>query len=297
MGNFVEKMLSKLQYYFIRISRQRKLLYEKKQGIEYFRECADKYGDMQMEEINRKMNESFQIVDGVLDMKDPVDMPQLTHIQLQMVNDAFTGDPNEVITEKFSLSIKRRDLLTLADLNWLNDEIINFYMNMIIERGENPKWPKAYAFNTFFYPKLLRDGYHSLRRWTKKIDIFANALICIPIHLGFHWCMAIIDLRAKYIRYYDSTGNSNNRCLKALKKYLEDEHLDKKKCPLYTTDFKLENLKDIPQQSNGNDCGIFTCTYAEFITRDAKIGFDQEHIPYLRKKMAVEVLAGELLVK
>lgn len=88
----------------------------------------------------------------------------------------------------------------LSGLNWLNDEVINFYMNMIIERGKNPKWPKTYAFNTFFYVKLLNTGPQSLRRWTKKVDIFSHDIICVPIHLGMHWCMAIIDFRDKSIR-------------------------------------------------------------------------------------------------
>lgn len=74
-------------------------------------------------------------------------------------------------------------------------------MNMIIERGKTSKWPKAYAFNTFFYVKLINSGPQSLRRWTKKIDIFSYDLICVPIHLGMHWCVAIIDFRAKSIRY------------------------------------------------------------------------------------------------
>lgn len=73
-------------------------------------------------------------------------------------------------------------------------------MNMIIERGKDDKWPLVYAFNTFFYPKLVKDGPQSLRRWTKRVDIFAHDIICIPIHLGMHWCMAIIDFRSKSIR-------------------------------------------------------------------------------------------------
>ena len=34
------------------------------------------------------------------------------------------------------MDITRKDIDTLKGLNWLNDEIINFYMQMIVERSK-----------------------------------------------------------------------------------------------------------------------------------------------------------------
>jgi len=48
---------------------------------------------------------------------------------------------------------------------------------------------------------------------------------------------------------------------------------------------------------NGSDCGMFSCTFAEFITRNGKIMFSQEDMPYLRRKMVLEILNGELLIQ
>ena len=39
-----------------------------------------------------------------------------------------------------------------------------------------------------------------------------------------HWCLAIIDFERKEIRYYDSMGGNNQKCLNALRSYLEEEH-------------------------------------------------------------------------
>ena len=39
-----------------------------------------------------------------------------------------------------------------------------------------------------------------------------------------HWCLAIIDFERKEIRYYDSMGGNNQKCLNALRTYLEEEH-------------------------------------------------------------------------
>jgi len=32
-----------------------------------------------------------------------------------------------------------------------------------------------------------------VKRWTKKVDIFDNQMIFVPVHLGNHWCMAVIE--------------------------------------------------------------------------------------------------------
>ena len=83
-----------------------------------------------------------------------------------------------------------------------------------MERSQNDqKLPKVYAFTTFFYPKLIKTGYGTVRRWTKKVDVFAHDLLIVPVHLGMHWCLATIDLRSKQINYYDSMHGDNNKCL------------------------------------------------------------------------------------
>ena len=68
---------------------------------------------------------------------------------------------------------------------------------MIADRSKT-SGPKVHAFNTFFYPKLMKTGHASLRRWTKKVDLFAMDIVLIPIHLGMHWCLAVRN-NQKYV--------------------------------------------------------------------------------------------------
>lgn len=70
-------------------------------------------------------------------------------------------------------------------------QVINFYMNLLVERSKQPNLPSAYTFNTFFYPKLRSSGYSAVRRWTKKVDIFSVDFILVPVHLGVHWCLSV----------------------------------------------------------------------------------------------------------
>lgn len=70
-------------------------------------------------------------------------------------------------------------------------QIINFYMNMLMERSKEKGLPSVHAFNTFFFTKLKTAGYQAVKRWTKKVDVFSVDILLVPIHLGVHWCLAV----------------------------------------------------------------------------------------------------------
>ncbi|XP_015242008.1 PREDICTED: sentrin-specific protease 1-like [Cyprinodon variegatus] len=207
------------------------------------------------------------------------------------------GNPHEVLSEGFGLSLTRKDLQTLSNLNWLNDEVINFYMNLLVERSKQPNLPSVNTFNTFFYPKLRSSGYSAVRRWTKKMDIFAKDILLVPVHLGMHWCLSVVDFRKKCVLYFDSMGGSNNEACKMLFDYLQQESRDKKGRELDTSGWTLHSKKpsEIPQQMNGSDCGMFTCKYADYITKDKPITFTQKHMPYFRRRMVWEIVNHKLL--
>ncbi|XP_064156347.1 sentrin-specific protease 1 [Anguilla rostrata] len=175
--------------------------------------------------------------------------------------------------------------------------VINFYMNMLVERSQRPGLPSVYTFNTFFYPKLRGAGFPAVRRWTKKVDVFASDILLVPVHLGVHWCLSVVDFRKKRVTYFDSMGGSNDEACRVLLKYLEQESQDKKGKQLDTSDWVLQSMKrsEIPQQMNGSDCGMFTCKYAEYITKDRPITFTQKHMPYFRRRMVWEILNRKLL--
>ncbi|KAK6640415.1 hypothetical protein RUM44_012109 [Polyplax serrata] len=224
-------------------------------------------------------------------------LPELSEEQEMKIQKAIEREPRqEVLVEGFGIRITRRDMQTLRGLNWLNDEVINFYMNLIMSRNMKDKsLPKVYAFNTFFYTKLFTNGYQSLRRWTKQVDIFSHDMILVPIHLGMHWCMSVIDFRSKFIKYYDSVGAPNDVCLDQLLLYLKSESLDKKEKEFNTDGWTKANVEDTPQQMNGSDCGVFSCMFAEHLARDAQISFTQDNMPYFRRKMILEILEKKLL--
>lgn len=221
--------------------------------------------------------------------------PPLTEDMMEEVERCLTGGPMmETLVEAFNIALTRKDMITLKDLTWLNDEVINFYFNLLMERSKKVE-PTIHIFNTFFYPRLLKVGHQGLARWTRRVDLFAVDLIMIPIHLGMHWCLAVIDMRAKTVTYYDSLLGDNHQCTTALRDYIAAEHLAKKKTPLDLKEWKCVIRKDLPEQLNGCDCGVFTCKYAEYISQDKSFDFDQSDMPYFRRRMIWEIVNKTLL--
>jgi len=226
------------------------------------------------------------------------DLPELSPQMEKVVDHALNTrlPKDEVLTEKFSIQIKRKDISTLSGLQWLNDEVINFYTNLLMERSKAvERLPPVYAFSTFFYPTLLKRGFAGVKRWTRKVDVFAHELLLVPVHLGVHWCLATVNTKEKAIRYYDSMLGDNREALQALRDYLAEEHRDKKKAPLDMSEWRAECVKDIPRQMNGSDCGMFACKFSEYLSRRKTIDFTQDEMPYFRRRMVYEIVSNKLL--
>ncbi|NXW62567.1 SENP2 protease, partial [Eurystomus gularis] len=207
------------------------------------------------------------------------------------------GRPEEIMSRAFKLEITREDIHTLNNLCWLNDEIINFYLSLLVDRNKREGYPAVHAFSTFFYPKLLAGGYSAVRRWTRGVDVFRQDFILVPVHLRVHWALVVIDVRKKSIRYYDSLGGKGDKICETVFRYLQEESREKRNVELAISEWTLHSLDshEIPQQANGSDCGVFLCKYADTIIRDLPITFTAENMPYFRRKMVWEILHQKLL--
>ncbi|XP_034944425.1 sentrin-specific protease 1-like [Chelonus insularis] len=200
------------------------------------------------------------------------------------------GPDDTLIKTKVKISIYVRDLKTLYPPTWLNDQIINVYFEMIAERGA----PSIYACNTFFFQQLVRGGYTSVKSWTKKVRIFSMRMMMVPIHLGAHWCLAVVNFEDQSIIYYDSQYGKNDPCLQALLDYLCEEHLAVEKKPLDRTLWTLHHAKGIPRQFNGYDCGVFVCAYAEHISRGEPLNFSAKDMYNIRGQILDEIISNVL---
>ncbi|KAI8602530.1 hypothetical protein EDD21DRAFT_352671 [Dissophora ornata] len=199
-----------------------------------------------------------------------------------------------VVVEKFNVSLLKKDIQTLRPGEWLNDEVINFYGQLILARSNDPgsTFPKVHVFSTFFYKTLSENGYEKVKRWTKKVNLFEKDYLLIPIHhAGNHWTSAVIDMKNKRISYYDSLLGNNPKCFLILRNYLDQLSRDKRNAPFDFQGWENDCPKDIPRQRNGFDCGVFTCTFIEFKSRGMdNLAFSQDNMSYLRKKMVLSII-------
>lgn len=212
------------------------------------------------------------------------------------------GNSREVLVmhENSNIEITKGLLQCLLPGGWLNDEVINLYLELLKEREkrEPDKFLKCHFFNTFFYKKLYnpntRYDYKAVRRWTTQRKIGYSLMDCdrifVPIHKEIHWCLAIIDMKAKKFQYLDSLRGSDAHVLDVLVKYITDEAKDKTGQDLDVSSWETQLVEDLPQQENGSDCGMFMIKYADFHSRGLPLSFFQTHMPYFRKRTAKEIL-------
>ncbi|CAM0881220.1 unnamed protein product [Alopecurus aequalis] len=203
-----------------------------------------------------------------------------------------------LVHDASNIVITREILQCLNDKDWLNDEVINLYLELLKERElrEPSNFVKCHFFNTFFYKKLVNGGYDykAVRRWTTKRKLGYNLIDCdkifVPIHKEVHWCLAVINIRDTKFQYLDSLGSMDMKALKILARYLMDEVKDKSGKQIDVLSWKQEGVQNLPLQENGWDCGMFMLKYIDFYSRDMDLIFGQKHMPYFRRRTAKEIL-------
>ena len=182
-----------------------------------------------------------------------------------------------VIASMTGAQVEAHDIAKLRPGQCLNDEVINFYGQLIQQRANqaapqpgdaSPCWA-VHVFSSFFWQNLTTRGYAGVRRWSRRVDLFTKDVVLMPINLGqAHWVCAAIDLRLRRFAYYDSMGMPSPAVLQRLRAYLADELKDKHGLALYLDDWEDYCAGDTsPQQSNGYDCGVFAAQTLEQLSR------------------------------
>lgn len=187
-----------------------------------------------------------------------------------------------VTHNKHTLSLE--DLGTLEEQNWLNDQIINMYGELIMEATQQ----KVHFFNSFFHKQLVAKGYEGVKRWTKKVDLFSKSLLLIPIHLEIHWSLVTVNMATKTISYYDSQGIVFRHTTDNILKYILSEAKEKKQAA-FQKSWKVNIIKGIPQQKNDSDCGVFVLEYCRCLSLKKPLTFSQDDMPRIRKRIYKEL--------
>ncbi|GMI80108.1 EARLY IN SHORT DAYS 4 [Hibiscus trionum] len=227
----------------------------------------------------------------------------ITEEEMTLVSRAFSVKNWRKILvshQNSSIDIRGEVLQCLKPGAWLNDEVINLYLELLKEReNRDPKkFLKCHFFNTFFYKKLVNPesgyNYKAVKRWTSQRKLGYCLLDCdkifVPIHKEIHWCLAVINKKDQKFQYLDSLKGKDPNVMRALAKYFVEEVKDKSGKNIDISSWEQEYVEDLPAQENGFDCGMFMLKYIDFYSRGLRLCFNQEHMPYFRLRTAKEIL-------
>ncbi|KAE8355756.1 hypothetical protein BDV28DRAFT_24081 [Aspergillus coremiiformis] len=102
---------------------------------------------------------------------------------------------------KKKAEVNAQDRERLRDNEFLNDNLIGFYMRFLedhLERTNQEVAKRVYFFNSYFFATLTNTkgrrniNYESVQKWTRAVDIFGFDYIVVPINESAHWYVAII---------------------------------------------------------------------------------------------------------
>uniref|UniRef100_A0ACD5Z9L2 Uncharacterized protein n=1 Tax=Avena sativa TaxID=4498 RepID=A0ACD5Z9L2_AVESA len=220
-----------------------------------------------------------------------------------------TGDFEDVIYPKGdrdAVSISSRDVDLLLPETFVNDTIIDFYIKFLSTKIKTTERCRYHFFNSFFFRKLAdldkdqgrapegRSAFLRVRKWTRKIDIFAKDFLFIPVNFSLHWSLIVIchpgevvtsgdDEAEKHgkvpcILHMDSLKGSHSGLKDIIQSYLWEEWKERHPESALDISDKFSNLRfvplELPQQDNSFDCGLFLLHYVELFLMGAPSSFN-----------------------
>ena len=189
---------------------------------------------------------------------------------------------------------------------WFDDDVITAYMTLLQGKG-NPSSSKGIFMSPLFYAKFTARGDNSgavdpayfgksakvrhplVKSWTRKLNTTGPVKIFVPVNHGnTHWTLIVVDVKNKQVISIDSFNSERLTARKEMLGWIEQEHAAKGKA------FNREQWRTLkmvaPAQTNGYDCGPFTCMFAAFINNNKPLAFKQKDMAKMRARLVWSIL-------
>ncbi|KAK8954054.1 putative ubiquitin-like-specific protease 1B [Platanthera zijinensis] len=99
-------------------------------------------------------------------------------------------------------------------------------------------------------------------------------LIVMPCHMSAHWTLLICRLKERCWEFYDSLRSSRHRAtLTKLIQCLYEDASDS--LPANIMNWPINDVDDLPQQDNGDDCGVFVMKYMEAVMSSKTVAWKE----------------------
>ena len=117
--------------------------------------------------------------------KPPERYPNITAQMIKVIKSALAHSQEDlVLVRGFGLTILKSDSLSLSGGSWVSDRIVDFYVNLLHERGKKRQYSSVYSFPVFFFLILKKHGFQSVRDSTDETKIMCYRFIiqCLIFH-------------------------------------------------------------------------------------------------------------------
>ncbi|KAM1862428.1 hypothetical protein ACFX14_002897 [Malus domestica] len=208
------------------------------------------------------------------------------------------GDPDAV-------SISKRDLELLQPEKFINDTVVDFYIQYLKSKIQPEEKHRFHFFNSFFFRKLAdldkdqssacegKAAFQGVHKWTRKVNVFEKDYIFIPVNYSLHWSLIVICHPGEVINikdekieslskvpcilHMDSIKGSHRGLEKLVQRYLCEEWKERHGDTSEDDYSKFLHLRfvalKLPQQENSYDCGLFLLHYVECFLEEAPVNF------------------------
>ncbi len=157
-------------------------------------------------EIRLDLDDYDQHVEDLSDKQTNVLSPDVAEIVTEAIpyRDQIVFRPplHYKIAPKKSLIVTNNDFTCLYNSNWINDSIVDFFLNFDYKKAKEAGHladKQVEIFNSFFFSQLanpvspVENCYENVRSWFKASDdLFDHDYVIIPIMSELHWYSVII---------------------------------------------------------------------------------------------------------
>ena len=228
-----------------------------------------------------------------------------------------TAEANRRNTSRSSLLDSDTDIASLQPGGWLTDTVITQYFqylrNRSVANDTKCEFLSAQFYNRLYDPvrKDIRShlkqsdnsernalGYTELDELRAMHDhgaIFQHDRVYIPVPQPQHWGLLEVDNITRTITYMDSFRNGGSVFTQVLMDYLVQYEREcnmparpqwRKRHSMCTATTLWSTLVRVPKQDNGNDCGVFTCLFADLLERGQDVmNAGPSKIPLARERL------------
>lgn len=182
--------------------------------------------------------------------------------------------------------------------NWIDSSIVDAYM--VLLGGPGNKAPRCnfmpsdlYKFWSAAKSRKPAEKHQKVKYLTDHFDPTAPGVrTFIPTLVnGNHWFLIYVDVTKKRVMSLDSFGIKRSAQRAKMMAWIKQEHISRNHS---FEGWKSEHVEGVPLQKNKDDCGIYTCLYAAYLSNTKPLNFTQDDLPKLRRRLGWSILHARL---